>query len=301
MKPMHGAGLVVSFSASLFLGACSGGSGGRPPVPTEPIEITEDNASEVAAGVPMTAALIEFQDFMGFESLTAEGTGTFDCPDGGSITAAFQVDVVPLGVVSTGDRFTVDFHDCMLDVSSRINGGIAIDFTTISGDWTVDDTWNVDIDFQVNDLTFSSGPASGFFDGSWTQSTGFDMGDRSFALAGDFATSVNDGVQYESAVLNDLELTWAYDSMAGIATYSVDGLFASTALGGSVLITTLTPFELRDIDSFCYKGSIRATGANGSTLTFTALDEVFVQIDVDADGDTVTDFTLNTTWIELES
>ena len=266
----------------------------------DPVAITEDNATEVAAGMPMTAALIEFQDFMGFETLTAEGTGTFDCPDGGSVTATFQVDADPVGVVSTGDRFAVTFDDCEMAASSTINGGIVLDFETITGDWQVDDVWEVDIGFAINGLTFSSGPATGYFDGSWSQNAAYDTGDKDFSLVGEFTTSTNDGTGYESAVLNGLVLTSSYDVSAGEATYSVEGQFASTELGGSVTVTTLAPFVIRDADENCYVGSLRATGDGSSRLTLTALDETFVRLDVDADGDGIDEFTVTTTWLELE-
>ncbi len=251
--------------------------------------------------MPMTASLIDFQDFMSFENLTSEGTGTFDCPDGGSITAAFEVDAVPVGVVSTGDRFSVSFHNCMLDPDSTINGGIVLDFQTINGDWTVDDMWEVDLGFEVNGLTFSSGPATGFFDASWSQNASYDTGNQAFSLAGDFTTSANDGSGWQSAALDGLVLTWSYDELAAEATYSVDGRFASTELGGSVTITTLTPFVLRDVDPNPYTGSMRATGLAGSSLTFTVLDETYVRLDVDADGDGTDEFSVTTTWFELEN
>jgi hypothetical protein len=300
MKPALDLHIVFSLATLSILGACSSGSGGGSGVPTAPIGITEDNAAEVAAGMPMTSSLIEFQEFMGFENLTAQGTGTFDCPDGGSITAAFEVDAAPVGEVSSGDRFSVIFNDCMMDPSSTIDGGIAIDFDTITGDWLVDDVWEVDLGFEVNGLTFSSGPTTGFFDGQWSQNASQDSEDSAFSLAGDFTAAVDDGAGLEASVLNGLVLTWAYDALAAEATYSVDGRFASTVLGGSVTVTTLTPFVIRDGDPNAYAGSMRATGALGSSLTFTVLDETFVQLDVDADGDGIDEFTITLSWVELE-
>jgi hypothetical protein len=291
--------ILVTFLASSFLGACGGGGGGGISVPTEPVGITDTNASQVAAGVPMTASLIDFQDFMSFDTLTAQGEGTFGCPDGGSITAAFQVDAAPVGQLSSGDRFTVSFNNCKLDSASTVNGGIAIDFNTITGDWQVDDVWEVDTGFQINHLTFSSGPAHGTFDGSWSQDTTYDTGNATFSLTGDFTTSVSDGSELTAAALDGLVLSWSYDATAAEATYSVDGQFASTELGGSVVLTTLAAFVKRDADNYPHSGSVRATGAAGSTLTFTAQDENFVQLDVDADGDGLAEFTVNVAWTDL--
>lgn len=269
-------------------------------VPMEPVQITEGNASQVAAGMPMAASLISFQETMGFETLTAEGTGTFDGPEGGSITAGFDIDAVPVGVLSSGDRFSVTFDDCMLAVGVELDGGIVIDFNTINGDWQVDDVWEVDLGFQLNGLTFSSGPTTGYFDGSWSQNTSQDFDDAAFALAGDFTTSVNDGTGLESAALSGLVLDWSYDALAAEATYSVDGTFASTLLGGSVTVTTLTPFVLKDTNVDPHTGVMRATGVGGSSLTFTVLDETFVRLDVDADGDGIDEFSVTTTWAELD-
>jgi hypothetical protein len=304
MQPTRRLGIVISLAplvSGAFLGACSGGSGGGSGVSTEPVAITSDNAVEVAAGMPAAAALIGFQEFMSFQTLTSEGVGTFDCPDGGTITAGFDVDAAPVGVVSSGDRFEVTFAGCMLSVDTEIDGRIALDFDTITGDWEADDVWAVELDLTIDGLTFSAGSAGGFFDGSWSQSASFDMGDSAFALAGDFTTTFNGGSGLQVAALRDLVLSWAYDAVAGEATYSVDGLFASSALGGSVELATTTPFVLADGAPNPHAGAVRALGAGGSQLTFTVLDATFVQIDVDADGDGTDEFTLTTSWDELES
>lgn len=266
----------------------------------EPIEITEENAAQVSAGMSITSSLIEFQDSMGFETLTSEGEGTYDCPEGGEITGGFSVDATPVGVLSAGDRFSVRFDDCAMSADATINGRISIDFDTVNGDWTVDDVWEVGIEFVIDGLTFSSGPSTGYFDGAWTQNTSFDTGDKSFDLAGDFTTTLNDGSGYQSAVLDGIVISWSYDATAGEATYSVNGQFASTELGGSVAVTTLDPFVMLDTEANPHAGSFQAEGALGSTLTFTALDDTFVQIDVDADGDGTNEYTVNTTWSAIQ-
>ena len=300
MEPQRELSMVVALLSVLFLGACSSGGGGGSGLSTAPVQITEENSEEVAAGVPMTAALIDFQEFMGFQTLTSQGTGTVACPDGGSITASFVIDEPPVGQVSTGDRFAASFDDCMLDPSSHINGGIAIDFNTIVGNWQLDDEWEVDIGFTIDDLRFSSGPATGTFDGSWTQEVTYASGDAEYSLAGSFTTTVNDGSGREAAALDDLVLSWSHDALAEEATYSVEGRFASTQLGGSVTLATLTPFKILDTEIYPHEGVVTATGAGDSRLTFTVLDETYVQIDIDADGDGIDEITLTTTWFDLE-
>jgi hypothetical protein len=299
MKPTNRFRIVLLLAPLPFLGACSDGSGGGPSVPTEPVGITEENAAQVAAGMPMAASLMDFQETMSFDTLTADGTGTFFSPDGGSVTAGFEVDAAPVGEVSTGDRFAVSFDNFVVDPGppqSSINGGIVIDFQTINGDWTVDPVWEVDIGFQVNGLTFSSGPATGFIDASWSQNASYDNGDAAYSLAGDFTASANDGTGWRSAALDGLDLSWSYDAVAAESTYGVDGRFASTELGGSVTVDTLTPFVLRDGDDNPYAGSMRATGAAGTSLTFTVLNNVDVQLDIDVDGDGFNDVQVLTTW-----
>jgi len=90
------------------------------------------------------------------------------------------------------------------------------------------------------------------------------------------------------------------DDLAGEATYSVDGRFASTQLGGSVTLATLTPFKILDTEIYPHEGVLTATGLGGSKLTFTVLDDTYVQIDIDADGDDINEVTLTTTWFDLE-
>ena len=96
--------------------------------------------------MPVALEMVEFEEVLGFENMTSDGTGTFACPAGGSVTAQFDVDQPPIGEVSTGDRFSVSFSSCMLDSSSRLNGSLVYDFNVIVGNYLVDDTWEVDID-----------------------------------------------------------------------------------------------------------------------------------------------------------
>lgn len=289
---------LAALAIASSLAACSGG-GGAAGLSTEPAAITSMNATDVAHGAAVTLSLIELEEIMGFETLTADGAGTVDCPEGGSISAAFDADAPPVGVVSTGDRFSIDFDDCFFDPSFSIDGGIAIDFQTITGDFVMDDTWEVDIDFEIDRLTFSTGPTSGSFDADWSQSVSYMDGDAEFAMAGDFTTRVNDGGGLTAAAITDFMLTCAYDAMAAESTYSIDGDFASTELGGTITLTTLTPIVMADGAANPHEGVLRATGSGGSQLTLTILDATFVQLDVDADGDDTYESMDVTTWAEL--
>ena len=255
---------------------------------------------EVAGGIPVALGLVDFEETMGFETLTADGAGSFPCPNGGSATALFQTDVAPPGTFSTGDVFAVTFSSCMLDPSLRISGSIVIGFNLVNGDWLTDPVWEVDLDFDVNSLVMSSGPSKAFFDASWNQYSSYNNGDATFALTGDFTTSLSNGTVSQISAFSGLTFTYDYDSAAMEHTYTVDGTFASSELGGAVTLETLAPVVRADADVYANSGVLRATGAGGSTLTFTILDETSVQLDVDADGDMMVDYQVIVDWFDLE-
>jgi hypothetical protein len=115
-----------------------------------------------------------------------------------------------------------------------------------------------------------------------------------------FSAFAQSGGEAFSGSIRNFQSTRSFDTSAG--TYSVDfeATVTASGLGGSVHIETTVPFTgLADEDPSA--GTFVATGAMGATVTLIALDNVNVQILVDADGDGTAETTINTTWAALQN
>ena len=70
---------------------------------------------------------------------------------------------------------------------------------------------------------------------------------------------------------------------------------------GSVAVETLEEWRTALGGDNPLSGVLRIIGADDASITVTALDEMSVQLDVDTNGDGVTDVTIMTTWEELDA
>lgn len=281
--------------ASLAL-SCSSSSGANANVGGTTAAITVANAEDVASSMTVTMSLIDMEELTSFDAYTVETTA---CAGGGSITAGFEFDAVPLNQVSTGDRFAVTIDNCMLG-GVDMDGRMVIDFNTVDGDPDVDTAWEVDIDLTLDDLVVAAGAANATVAGSWSQNATFDDGDSTYSLSGEFTSAVTDGTTLFTAALSGIVLTCDYDELSDTAAYTIDGSFTSSDLAGSVTIETTAPLLVTGVDDHPSSGSVRIEGAAGSTLIVTAIDDVFVQLQVDTDGDGGFELEVITEWDELE-
>lgn len=289
---------AAALSAVLLCAACSssdssGGTGGGGQTTAA---ITTANATEVAGSMALTMELVDMQETTDF---TAYATETTDCSDGGSITAGFQIDEAPVGQVSTGDRYAITIASCAIGILD-MNGSIVVDFNTVDGNPDTDATWEIDIDLTLDDLVLTAGGSTVSLDGAWSQNASVDGLDSEYTLTGSFTSEANDGNTVQSASLAGFELTCDYDSTADEATYTAQGRFSSTDLGGSVTVSTLTAFTVVGSDDYPSSGAIQVSGANDSLLVLTAVDSTFAQLQVDADGDGDFEFQDVVEWDDLE-
>ncbi|MFQ5487645.1 MAG: hypothetical protein ACE5ET_04260, partial [Gammaproteobacteria bacterium] len=105
----------------------------------------------------------------------------------------------------------------------------------------------------------------------------------------------------DSEILSAYDIAFTSDEASLGTAYTIDanGTVASTALDGSVQFQTLTTFEGIDPE-YPHSGVMRITGARNSSVTLTAIDSTDVQLEVDADGDGVSDQTITTQWAVID-
>ncbi len=152
-------------------------------------------------------------------------------------------------------------------------------------------------------LTFSF---TGFADLTFTGNFAF----SETGLGGTSSTITISGAQlvlYEGTnteQLGSFTLTTTTDTSTLGTTDTLTFSYASTEIGGSVLVTTLTPFQTNPGSEFPHAGALQIVGANGSSIKVTINGDEFgatpqLTIQLDADGNGVFELTLNKNWADI--
>lgn len=290
---------AITAAAILFAAGCSGGGG-----PSE-LTVSEQNAEAlVAQGVGAVSMLEGMNDMMdGFsESIFDPAAQVTPCPDGGNAVLSVN-DMAPAGL-STGDYASLDFNACRIDFGEGVftfNGGLYLAATDISGDpLTTGGTREFYGSFDS--LTLNLLGATVVVDGGISTSLSSPDGTTfTLTVSGThFSAYANAGGQAFSGSLDDFENTRTWDSVANTYSLVVNATIYSSELGGYATFETTAPFTGL-VGEHPSAGSFVATGAMGGKVTLVALDNVNVQILVDADGDGNNETTINTTWDALEN
>jgi hypothetical protein len=293
---------AVTAAALLFAVGCGGGGG------QSELTISQQNAEALAASgvgaVSMLEGMTEMMDMFS-ESFLDPAAQTADCPDGGSASTSIN-DVLPAGL-STGDSVDATFYGCMIDVGGgtmlTFNGMLGFDATTVTGD-------------PFDPLTGGAHTLTGTFGGltlgilgaTMTVNGGISVSLSSAdadtfvgSISGDyFAAYAQAGVQAFSGSLDDFLIQRTWTESTGAYSLQINAQIYSSELGGFATFETTTPFTGTGEDHPS-AGTLVATGAQGATVTLIALDNVNVQILIDADWNGVNETTINTTWDALEN
>lgn len=217
------------------------------------------------------------------------------CTGGGTVTVTGD-DVPPLGVVSTGDSFTISFNSCV-ELGITLSGSLAITNFTLNGDPSVDIAWNMQATFTFTALTISEGLDSLRIDGGMNYSIATSDSD-------DFVVSISGAnLAYREGGHTTTLRSFTFDYLEELSSglYSLE--YAGTAdigsLTGRVMFTTTLPVTGDLANDWPDTGVVLITGANNSSVTMTILGADAVQLGVDANGDGATDQTIDTTWTAL--
>ncbi len=325
---------VISFSATILAG-CGGGSGGgngggTAAAASAPVTITSANAPQVAGAsydnavglngassgggvltgaVTQTGSGFDVGGVLATALRTAQpliATGQFSgvtgavissnniaCTNGGNFSFSLD-DVDNSGTITSGDTMSISFANCN-EAGSILNGSIALTGLVVTGDITTF-PYTLQFTMQMNNLQAQENGLTDIANGAATYSES--------STDGVVTTSRLSGasVQYTSAGVTATITAFQIDSTdnagTGAYTFNVAATVSSPSMGGSATIVTNTTFQGNGSGN-PFVGQAKATGANNSSVTLTAIDTVNVRLDVDEDGDGVTDSTTNTTWSAL--
>lgn len=224
------------------------------------------------------------------------GTMSMDIQDGGVI-----------GTVGAGDIFVMSFSNCNDGISTE-NGSLAFAITGLSGGpmgGTGAPGAPLTAAFTLTFNQFSTVDATGTFsvNGDISFTTSDDGTNTTGTMSGtslSMTSSVDGAFQMTSYNFSFMEAN--VQTVSTPFSFSATMTTASVVAGGSITITTPTPFTgVGTGDPTA--GVMVITGANNSTLTLTALpDGLTIQMVVDDDGAAGphTPVTLtNTTWVAI--
>ena len=306
----------VALVALISCGGGGGGGGSQPGVPAPTLALTPANAPNVAGEATLA-------------SLDASQKGTtFGFAAGG------QSDTLPRTHVFR--RFLAQQIDALVDrllpqptfarmpaaaMACTISGTTSTDATasgatvtfsacsdipgeSINGSFAIANVAQVPNGFSASvssDLTFSfAGFPDEHFTGSFNLSQ-LTVGTVTTTTISGPAIAITQGLDNQQLV--SFTLVSSVDSSTGTSTDSVTLHLESSDIGGSVNITTLTPFQTAAGKTFPKAGAILVSGM-GSALKVTVLGDESapapqVRIEVDANGDGLFETVLTKNWSDL--
>ena len=312
-------------SASLLIAACSGSSDqfNNPGPAAGTFDITAANGP-TAARVAWESAVTsgELTDLGGSLGLTTAvpggfskpaqtqpagflvnvmqkipfGPDEFDCLVRGTVTISGDI-ADPL-TLTTGDTFTVDSDMCDDGAGEVVDGLIEFTVGDFSGDIFLG-TYLLAMDAVVTDLQIATASDTTMSNGD--ASVTLDTTQAPFIDAGTSGTSMTTDSNASSETITNFQSNQTVDGNQENLpfTMSASGTLDSTQLDGIVSYSTPTEFSGEGF-SFPAAGELLVEGTNSSARLI-AVDDVNVRIEIDINGDGVTDETIETTWVELTS
>lgn len=313
-------------SASLLIAAC--GSGGdsftEAQSTTTTFNITSADAV-VAASLSWEAAMAsgDFADLGGALGLSSAMPGGFEIatvalpPTGSLINIVQQVpfgpDVYPclsLGTVSVsgdvenpltltpGDTFRVVYELCDDGLGEVVNGMVDFTVRDFAGE-ILAGTYLLSMDAVVTDLQIQTGTDTITSNGDAT--VNLDTESAPAVAASVSGASMTTDRNTSSETVTNYFSSQTVDAGVVPAPYTMSaaGTLDSTQLGGIVRYSTVETFQGFDAD-YPDSGVLLVEGETSSARLI-AVDNVNVTIELDSNGDGVTDETFSLTWVELTS
>ncbi len=232
----------------------------------------------------------------------AVNSSTDNCAAGGTVTESLD-DKDGNQQVTAGDVITTTFAQCRLSATDIIDGAVVITVTTTPVVTATSSQFAASAQFQA--LAVSADSASYTISGLAAVA---ESDDDTTSLTHDTVTVGAGGLQVAvaSTAWNDtlklgqgLVVTTVAGYDASTASVTVAGTLSSNALGGQVTIATPVALAGAGTDAYPSSGQMIITGATGSTLRVTVLDDTQVKLELDADGNGSYETTSTVAWTAL--
>jgi len=239
----------------------------------------------------------------GNNSITATETVTEPCDGGGSTTTVVN-DADNNQVLSTGDKFSVEFQNCN-DGEFIYNGKSSLEFLLVEGDIENEiPPYRFQVKTVLENLNVTdccqSGSDSFSVNGDITMTLNQpDSSNTLLGLQGDSLRIIITGTESGTVTLKTYLFEVSENESTGVLSLNSKGMLDSTFIGGSVSFDTPQALVGGLNDENPSSGVMVINGANGSKQTLTVIDNTRVELAVDANGDGVNETTIPVTWDEL--
>jgi len=331
LQTARSAALSIALAALASCGGGGGGGnslppvqagGGGPPVPTAPLGLTSANMQDVAAGATLAGlgtsslstlldgasamsalatapALVRTHVFTGFiKQQIDQLTQHLQTTPGRLIAAALAPPACSSGSATVSDNGPDSVTETFIACSPE--AGVSLDGTITASNMAVDPGVSFSGSVTINLVLKQTGLADMTFTGnnvSVLETINVSVG--TFRLSGQAVFTTTATVTER---LGNFTLMTSFDGTT--ETDEVAFEYASTKIGGSVNVSSVTPCVTDSAKNFPKSGVLSVTGAGGSKLRVTINgDETLatpqLKIDLDANGDGTFETTLNKNWSDL--
>ena len=226
---------------------------------------------------------------------TASTSSTEACTSGGTVTITLD-DRDNNQQVSNGDVVTATFSQCKDTATSTISGAIAV---TLTGTPT-DTQFSASASFQnvaVTDngvtATIAGNVAVTETDTSTDTVTTLSVGSGGLT-ASTTSTAYTDAVSFASGFVITTD-----EASSGNVSVSLAGTMSAQSVGGTITIATPQPLVEAASSAYPSSGQVIITGASGSAVRATVLDNTQVKLELDANGDGTYESTATVAWTAL--
>jgi hypothetical protein len=288
--------LAALLGLTLIVG-CGGGGDGSANL--DPAYITAQNAEQFAGQGVSAMDLLDSlsgmaQDFTG----VFEGSAQQIPCDAGSVNVVV-VDNGIQGQMNAGDSASFTYQACRFGTGPEaitLNGSMSMSVQMASG--AAPGPFDYQVTVTYTNLTAVANGVTISVNGGFTLEAGSTDGVTvTAAVSGSYLSMFASGQgQAFSGTLSNFSQQGSYNFNTGAYSRWMNALVSSSELGGSVMYETTVPFTGTDPD-YPDAGQLVVTGADGASVTVTAVDSTNVQVEIDLNGDEDADITIQTTCV----
>lgn len=232
-------------------------------------------------------------------SRAAAGTGLINCGGGGTLSVSFN-DQNNNSTFDVGDIVSLGAANCVLvlNESTKLNGAMKITSTRKDGDPTLESS-NYAVGASVMMTAFSiSDSQSGTFthNGEISFLVTHAPNTESVEVSAPNLTIIDNSV---TNLLSNFKVSTTDDLATGQWVIALSGGVVNSA-NGAFRLSSTSP--LRGVGGGNPTGGqLRIDGVDSSVTIVPQSDGTHVRLDVDSNGDLITDTTINTTWEEFDA
>lgn len=276
----------------------------------------ETTSGEVVGSITQTlmAAEIASQsaDFMGEIKTLNPFRYTCDNSSGNILVTVKDVDFS--NTISVGDYLLLDYSNCNID-NLTANGNLAISLLEAKGidigNFDSGASWLYSISTETNSLQVSRGNEAFIVDGEMSITVEFDATAAKLEnkITSERLSLVNDSTN----ILSDIEISQFINLAVVPSSYTltIDSLNLSSGtqngtVSANTLSDTLSGMELLSLSEHFAdlnspeNGMVSISGKN-SNADVSIMPDQSVSIDLDTDGDSISDIVVTATWSQLQS